>query len=103
VNLYFVHPLTSVASDNLGIKQIQNKADAMYKSLRKLEGVQYVLEALIAPVVDQHSASLLEVRSLLEGVRKVSQVGNPANPCKLIRMYFDVTLKRCFLKRLNCT
>lgn len=66
--------LNDLASDNLGLKQIQNKEDVMYKSLRKLEGVQYVLEALEAPVVDQLSASLLEVRNLLEGVRKVSQV-----------------------------
>ncbi|CAM6107071.1 unnamed protein product [Calypogeia fissa] len=58
---------------NLGLKQMQNKADVMHKSLRKLEGVQYVLEALEAPVVDQLSASFLEVRNLLESVRKVSQ------------------------------
>ncbi|BBN16003.1 E3 ubiquitin-protein ligase HOS1 [Marchantia polymorpha subsp. ruderalis] len=57
----------------LGPKQMQNKVDFMFKSLRKLEGVEHVLEALESPIIDPSTPSLVEVRNMLEGVRKASQ------------------------------
>ncbi|KAL2610876.1 hypothetical protein R1flu_022568 [Riccia fluitans] len=56
-----------------GPKQMQSKIDVMLKCLRKLEGVEHVLEALDSPMIDSSSPSLLEVRNMLEGVRKASQ------------------------------
>jgi len=52
-----------------------NKADAIDWNGRKLEGVVLVLESLEAPLVDQPlSATLFELRQLLESMRKVLQV-----------------------------
>ncbi|KAG0627597.1 hypothetical protein M758_2G213700 [Ceratodon purpureus] len=59
---------------NLTPKQMISKADAIDWNGRKLEGVVLVLEALEAPLVDQPlSATLLELRQLLESMRKVLQ------------------------------
>ncbi|KAL3682089.1 hypothetical protein R1sor_000111 [Riccia sorocarpa] len=58
---------------SLGPKQMQSKIDVMFKCLRRLEGVEHVLEALDSPMIDSASPSLLEVRNMLEGVRKASQ------------------------------
>ena len=59
---------------NLSPKQMITKADAIDWNGRKLEGVVLVLEALEAPLVNQPlSATLFELRQLLESMRKVLQ------------------------------
>lgn len=61
--------------DRLSPKQMINNADAIDWNGRKLEGVVLVLESLEAPLVDQPlSATLFELRQLLESMRKVLQV-----------------------------
>lgn len=61
--------------DSLSPKQMIKKADAIDWNGRKLEGLVYVLESLEAPLVDQPlSATLFELRQLLESMRKVLQV-----------------------------
>nr|PNR46344.1 hypothetical protein PHYPA_013463 [Physcomitrium patens] len=60
--------------DNLSPKQMIAKTDVIDWNGRRLEGVVYILEALEAPLVDQPlSPALIELRQLLESIRKVIQ------------------------------
>lgn len=67
--------LDLLSIDCLSPLQMLNEADAIDWNGRKLEGVISVLESLETPLLDQPlSATLLELRQLLESVRKVLQV-----------------------------